>query len=169
MKKITCTLLFCLLPLAAQSAEQREYKARHGHWHTSKSTDPLDNLSTVYRADLEGVIQDGPLDKKKVHLTVRCQNKKARLMINWYKFLGEHTVAVSHAIDGEPADTSQWEVVGSKTTAALPVSPALFLQRMVDGNTLRVNVTPFRGHPLTALFYLDGAQKALEGISQDCH
>jgi len=166
VKKTTCTLLFCLLPLGQTLANNQ-----HPHiekWHVIKSTDPL-TLEPVYRAELDGLVQDEGRSKKKIRLIVRCQNKKAQLLINWHKFLGDESVAVSHAIDGEPSDTSLWEVIGERTTTSLPNATALFVQRMQDGRKLEVNVKPWRGQPINAVFHLDGAESALADISKDCH
>jgi len=166
MKKIACTLLFCLFLLTETFAASQQLT--RGHWRVSKSTDPLTS-EQIYRAVLDGWVQAKPRDKNKIRLTVRCQNKKAQLLINWYKFLGEKPVAVSHAIDGEPKDISIWDVIGSKTTTALPDSPALFMQRLQDGRKLEATVKPWRGEPINAVFQLNGAQSALADISKDCY
>jgi len=166
MKKTICTLWFCLLSLTEALASNGQPTG--GSWRVIHSTDPL-TLEPIYRAELDGWIEDGPRDKKKINLTVRCQNKKAQLLINWHKFLGEQAAAVSHAIDGEPSDTSAWDVIGNQTTTSLPSSTALFMQRMVDGRELKVGVKPWRGHQINAVFHLEGAQTALADIRKDCH
>jgi len=165
MKKTTCALLFCLLPLDETLANSPHPNSQE--WRVSKTTDPL-TLEQIYRAELDGLIQAGPHDKKKIRLIVRCQNKKAQLLINWNKFLGDESVAVSHAIDDEPSDTALWDVIGEKTTTSLPNNTALFMQRMQGGKKLAVHVKPWRGQPINAVFHLDGAESALANISKDC-
>jgi len=166
MKKTACTLLFCLYSLTETFAANQHSSG--GSWRVSKSTDPL-TLEQIYHAELDGWVQDNAPRKKKISLTVRCQNKKTQLLINWHKFLGKDSIAVSHAIDGDPKDTLEWNVIGSRTTTALPTSPALFVQRLQDGMKLEVDVKPWRGDTINAVFQLDGAQTALADISKDCH
>jgi len=169
MKKTTCALLFCLLPLS-DTLKASEEQAQNGHWRVIKGTD-LFTLEEIYRADLDGVIQGESRNKKKISLTVRCQKgKKAQLMINWHRFLGDKAVAVSHSIDGEPGKSLLWDVIGERTTTSLPAgSIALFMQRLQDGSTLDVHVAPWRGQPINAVFHLNGAESALADIRKDCH
>jgi len=168
MKKNTGALLLCLFSLTDTLANSQH--PGMGGWWVSKSTDPV-TLEQVYRAELDGLVQNKVRNPQAntIKLIVRCQNKKPQLLINWRKFLGDDEVTVSHAIDGEPSETSSWVIVGEKTTTSLTDSTALFVQRILDGKKLEVQVKPYRGLPINAVFQLDGAKNALADISKDCH
>jgi len=168
VKKTICAVLVCLFSLGQILAGSR-IQASEGGWRVSKSAAPV-SFEAIYRADLDALAEDDAQRSKRISLTVRCQNRKAQLLIYWRRFLGEQSVAVSHAIDGEPADSTLWDIVGGGSTSSLAeASVARFIRRMQDGRKLEVRVKPWRGHSVAAVFDLDGADSALADIRRDCN
>lgn len=165
------TRLACYDSLASDRGAAPETKStassEAGKWETLTRTDPLTDKS-IHLAILEADTGEGRF-RMKPSIVIRCQDNRTEMYINWNDFLGSSPISTTYRLDKEPAQRSGWSLSTDKKAAFFPGSPVPMLKKLINSSTFVANVTPYNESPVTAIFDVTGADKALADIRKGCN
>ena len=145
-----------------------------GGWRVSRSTNPLDDSTTVV-AVLNATEGVGGVIPEPISLIARCQSNTTEVYINWHDFLGDDELGnprstrkrVTYRFPPANAETETWGVsTDNDSTFVARAIP--FLHTVVESDRLVTQTTPYNEAPSTAIFDLTGARSALEPLAETC-
>ena len=136
-------------------------------WTIVSSTNPLDDSPTVVtsvaaKSGVSGVLSEP------VRLFVRCESNKTDVYIAWHDYLGsDSTVPVTVRFPPETARTESHGVSSDNTATFIPRSIP-FARSLLTSERLVVQTTPYNESPVTAVFELQGARRAVSLVAEAC-
>ena len=136
-------------------------------WTILNTTNPLDDSPTVIasiaaKSGVSGVLSEP------VRLSVRCESNKTDAYIAWHDYLGsDATVPVTVRFPPETARTESHSVSSDNTATFIPRSIP-FARSLLTSERLVVQTTPYNESPVTAVFELQGAERALSQVAEAC-
>lgn len=142
-------------------------------WILENTTNPLDDTPRVV-ARLKAVEGQGRLGGGgPVELYVRCQSGKVEVFIWWREFLGGSAVGrglveVTTRFDKEEPTTRKWNQSTDMQMTFVPVGAEGFAMKLTGRSRLVAMVTPVAANPVTAVFDLAGADRAVEAVRSAC-
>ena len=145
-----------------------------GGWRVNRSTNPLDDSTTVV-AVLNATEGVGGVGSEPISLIARCQSNMTEVYIDWHDFLGDDELGsprssrkrVTYRFPPADAETETWGVsTDNDSTFVARAIP--FLRAMVESEQLVMQTTPYNEAPSTAIFDLTGTRSALEPVAQTC-
>ena len=136
-------------------------------WRVSRSTNPLDDSTTV-AALLDAVQGTGGLFREEpVRLIARCRSNRTEAYIVWHDFLGLDDQRVTYRFPPAAAQTESWGLsTDNDSTFVRRAIP--FLRIAAESARLVVQTVPYGEAPVTAIFNLAGAENALAQIAETC-
>ena len=145
-----------------------------GGWRVSRSTNPLDDSTTVV-AVLDATEGVGGIIPEPISLIARCQSNTTEVYINWHDFLGDDELGtprssrkrVTYRFPPADAETEMWSV-STDNDSTFVASAIPFLRTMVDSDRLVAQTTPYNEAPSTAIFALTGVADALAPVAETC-
>jgi len=138
-----------------------------GKWQTNTKTDPLTDKA-VYTAAVFADTAEGKFGKP-IGLFVRCKDNRTEMYVTWNSYLGRDEAMVTYRIDKEPAKASRWGLSTDNTATFFPGSPVPTLKKLANSSSFVANLTPYNDNPITAVFDMTGADKALADIRKGCN
>ena len=160
---------------APEPEPEAEPEPETGGWRVSRSTNALDDSTTVV-AVLNATEGVGGIMPEPISLIARCQSNTTEVYINWYDFLGDDDLGnprssrkrVTYRFPPADAETEMWGVsTDNDSTFVARAIP--FLRTMVESDRLVAQTTPYNEAPSTAIFDLTGARSALEPLAETCN
>jgi type VI secretion system protein VasI len=138
-----------------------------GKWSIKAKEDPIDD-SQIIQLQLESDSGRARFGKKPM-LIVYCQSKAPYLAIWWHDYIGLDNSQVTTRIDREKPTTMSWPI-SNTGDATLLQEPALagFVQRLLNGEQLAVEVAPVSSPRITATFDITGLRDAIKPYSNVC-
>jgi type VI secretion system protein VasI len=136
-----------------------------GRWKTSTDKDPLTD-KIIYYAQLTASEGRGKYGDR-IDLLFRCKNGEIDAYVNWSTFLSTSSISVTSRIDKNPAKESSWSLSTDYKASFIP-QPEETLEKFIGASSFVVNVTPYSENPITAIFNITGAEKALSDIRRSC-
>jgi hypothetical protein len=143
-----------------------------GDWITDTDRDPIDD-SAVITASLiaeSGAAKFG----EPVMLVARCGSNKTELYALWHEYVGDDSNSVYEEfknvevrVGDDPARTERWTVSTDKQ-ATFAGSAVSLLKEMSGKKKLVLRTTPYGENPITAIFDLEGFEKAVKPIAKEC-
>ena len=136
-------------------------------WTILSTTNPLDDSPTVVasiaaKSGVSGVLSEP------VRLFVRCESNKTDAYVAWHDYLGsDATVPVTVRFPPETARTELHGVSSDNTATFIPRSIP-FARSLLTSERLVVQTTPYNESPVTAIFELQGAQRAVSQVAEAC-
>ena len=136
-------------------------------WRVSRSTNPLDDSTTVV-AVLDAAQGAGGLFRNEpVRLIARCRSNRTEAYIVWHDYLGLDDQRVTYRFPPAQARTETWGLsTDNDSTFVRRAIP--FLRTAAENTRLVVQTTPYSESPTTAIFNLAGASDALAQIAETC-
>ncbi|ALO46595.1 hypothetical protein PS2015_1953 [Pseudohongiella spirulinae] len=135
-----------------------------GKWRVSKSTNPLDDSSTVV-AVLTATSGAG-IYGDPVTLVVRCRSNETEFYIDWNSYMTD-SVRVTTRVGSADAISAQWSASSDKESSfsrrAIPL-----LKEMLEATRFIAQATPYNQNPITAIFETSGMPNAISGIREEC-
>ena len=135
-------------------------------WLMFEEVNPLDDTKTIsLLREAEGSSEqwgDVP------YLVVRCKSKQTELYIIWHDYLGSNTRIVTR-VGNHRAQTVNWGVSTDGTASFYPHSPISFIKDLNSSDRFVAQATPFNKTPVTAVFDLQGLNKAIKPLQKNCH
>jgi type VI secretion system protein VasI len=139
--------------------------ASKGRWRTSSDKDPLTD-KVIHYAQLTASEGRGKYGDR-IDLLFRCRNGEIDAYVNWATFLSTSAIPVTSRIDKNPAEVSSWSLSTDYKASFIP-QPEEALEKFMGASNYIVNITPYRESPITAIFNIAGAEKALADIRKSC-
>ena len=160
--------------MAPAPAPAPEPEPDTGGWRVSRSTNPLDDSTTVV-AVLNATEGTGGIVSEPISLIARCQSNTTEVYINWHDFLGDDELGnprssrkrVTYRFPPADAETEMW-AVSTDNDSTFVARAIPFLRRMVESERLVAQITPYNESPSTGIFDLTGARSALEPLAETC-
>lgn len=147
--------------LAPQSNKETK---KAGKWVVTTTTSPIDDSKTVIcNLQADATVNVG---RKTIHptLTIRFMENELSAYINYGIFLGSDTLAVTHRIDRNQAETTNWGVSTNREAAFYGGNIGDFISQIEKAETLIVRLTPYGESPVTVTFTPSGFEKGREAI-----
>lgn len=142
-----------------------------GRWTMSRSTNPLDDTTTVvaFLTATQGTSKWGDA----VQLYARCRSNVTELYVDWGDYLGHddyrsETKRVSVRVGQSPAKDQQWSVSTDGKATFAPGWAGDLLKRLVSADQLVLQTVPYSESPTTAVFDLTGARAAIRQVADAC-
>lgn len=157
----------------AASGEIGETEAPPASWSVETTSNPLDDTPRVV-ARLKAVEGQGRFGGGgPVELYVRCQSGKLEVFIWWREFLGGSAIGgglveVTTRFDKEEPTTRKWNQSTDMQMTFVPVGAEGFAMKLTGRSRLVTMVTPVAANPVTAVFDLAGADRAVEAVRSAC-
>jgi hypothetical protein len=143
------------LPAAGLRAQQVADGTRVGSFVYWSAKDPMDDH------DVSFVVVDASEGLVPPQLAWRCGEAGAYLLyLSQVPITRDSVVEVTYRFDQAPAQQSQW-VVTAGYAWATTVDANYFTTTAREARTLAMRVTTSRGEQVTAVFSLDGADRAM--------
>jgi|AntAceMinimDraft_17_1070374.scaffolds.fasta_scaffold56930_3 hypothetical protein len=162
MKRNISILLIVLLAcitLTAFTAEDVFEEGSVGKWICDTRIDPIDDTTMIgFMLECEDDTSRSPV------LVLRWDDGETDLVINWNNYLSDNT-RVTYRLDKEKAVTRTW--VGSANDTATFYSrkstdTIKLIRKLMETNTLAVQITPYGEGPTVAVFDTRGLRNAIE-------
>lgn len=143
-----------------------------GGWMTNTDRDPIDD-SAVITAMLTAESGQAKFGEP-VTLVARCGSNKTELYALWHEYVGDDSndvydeyKNVEVRVGDAPARTERWSVSTDKQ-ATFAGSAVSLLKEMSGKKKLALRTTPYGENPITAIFSLEGFEKAIAPIAKEC-
>jgi hypothetical protein len=143
-----------------------------GGWITNTDRDPIDD-SAVITAMLTAESGQAKFGEP-VTLVARCGSNKTELYALWHEYVGDDSndvydeyKKVEVRVGDAPARTERWNVSTDKQ-ATFAGSAVSLLKEMGGKKKLALRTTPYGENPITAIFNLEGFEKAVAPIAKEC-
>ena len=137
-----------------------------GKWDTRIETNPLDDTKTVILA-VEAADLSSPQEPP-VQLLLRCTLNKTDIIIQWGKLLDVRGTSVSTRMGQAAPQTEPWNLSTDTKSTFYTGDKNLFINDLVATNRFIAQTTPLGENPLTAIFDVNGLDKAIEPARQIC-
>jgi type VI secretion system protein VasI len=135
-----------------------------GKWRTEKSTNVLDDSTTVVlllTAD-QGASKFGD----KITLVARCQSNKTETYIRWGEYIAEAPSVVTR-VDSGNALPRYWDV-SADNKSTFHRNPIDFLKSLLGSERLVAQMAPYNENPRTAVFDTKGLDAAIYPLRVAC-
>lgn len=152
--------------LAPATTQTSQVAPDPGDWKSYRSTNPEDGR-TAYIATLKAGASSSS-EGQAAELWVRCDGGKMEMFVDWNYFLGSSQADVTFRLLNEPPRTSVWTNSTDGRATFFPDAAVPYLMRMANSPSWSVEVTPFGGSPIKAVFDLKGAGVAFREIRANC-
>lgn len=157
---------------ASASGNSSTPGADQGNWVTNTDRDPIDD-SAVITATL--IAESGQAKfGEPVALVACCGSNKTELYALWNEYVGDDSNDVYNEyknvevrVGDAPARTERWSVSTNKQ-ATFASSAVSLLKEMSGKKKLALRTTPYGENPITAIFNLEGFEKAIGPIAKEC-
>lgn len=130
-----------------------------GKWVCDTVIDPIDDTTMIiFALKCESATSKSPV------LALGWDDGKTKLIINWNNYLSDNT-RVTYRFDKEKAVTRTWVGSVSKTTtfySRKSKDTIKFIQKLMEVDTLTVQITPYNEGPTTAVFDVRGLKNVVE-------
>ena len=161
-------------PAPPEPEPEPEPEPDTGGWRVSRSTNPLDDSTTVV-AVLNATEGVGGIGFEAISLIARCQSDTTDVYINWHDFLGDDELGnprssrkrVTYRFPPADAETEMWGV-STDNDSTFVAGAIPFLRTMVESDRLVAQTTPYNESPSTAIFDLTGVGDALAPLAETC-
>ncbi len=139
-----------------------------GGWILGTGTTPSATLLAEENRDRRG----GP-----VRLTVRCQNRRTEVFVDWGEYLNDEQPTVTTRLDSSAPSTYRWTRSSDKlgsvyspsgTKNAREQRVAEFARQLLYARKLSARVIPRGTSAVTAVFDLSGVAEALRPVREAC-
>lgn len=138
---------------------------KEGRWRASVEKDPLDDSKTTH---LFLVADSGANYKNdRPSLNIRCSSKKQELFINWNTFVASDFSTIKMRID-EKESFQEDMSMSSNNEATFTYYADKYIKQLRAGKKFVAQVVPFGANPITAIFSLNGLDKALRRVENEC-
>ncbi|KFC00953.1 hypothetical protein GTGU_03609 [Trabulsiella guamensis ATCC 49490] len=146
-----------------------------GKWQITKETSIVDDSENVYislPANESIRLQFG--ESVTPVLSIRCQEKKTDLLINWDTYLGSHEKQVLYRLDKQNEqktkwNISKWDILNDSKAVFYHGNPIEFIQSLAKASKLLAMVKPYNDKSVSATFDLAGLPEALKSIQDACN
>lgn len=150
------------------------YGSKNETWHSSSSTNPLDDSKIVVATgDADVDLTTGT--EKTIKLTIRCQSGKTEMWIAWDDYLGDDSndiynewKMVTVRVGTEKARNERWDLSTDGVATFAPGSPIPLIRQMTKSEQIVFKTIPYSANPVVATFKLDGFGKAVEPVAKQC-
>ncbi len=139
-----------------------------GGWILGTGTTP----SATLRAEEDRDRRGGP-----VRLTVRCQNRRTEVFVDWGEYLNDEQPTVTTRLDSSAPSTFRWTRSSDKlgsvyspsgTKKAREQKVAEFARQLLYAKKISARVIPRGTSAVTAVFDLSGVAEALRPVREAC-
>jgi len=137
-----------------------------GKWVCDTRIDPIDDTTTIaFGLECEDTTSSSPM------LALLWDDGTTLLAIAWKNYLSDNT-RVTYRLDNEKAVTKTW--IGSKGKTSTYYSrksedTIKFIQKLMEADTLAVQITPYNEGPTTAVFDIRGLRNVVEEFNDILH
>lgn len=151
-------------PRAPKAGEPSDY------WHVTEKTDPLTDevvVTIMARGTSTG--------RRPVVFVARCTKGRTEAYVAFNDYLGddvdgpyEEGKTVTYRVGTAEPRTNTWSLSTDKKAAFFPGRGGEFLARMLKGDRLVVQTTPYNENPVTAIFDTTKLPETLQGLADTC-
>lgn len=156
--------LVCYDKISGRSKPNKK-SFKEGRWRVSLEKDPLDDSQTTHLF----LVSDSGSNYKndKPVLNVRCMGKKQELYINWDTFVASDYASIKMRIDDKEPFQEDMNM-STNNEATFTQYADKYIKELRVGKKFVAQVVPFGANPITAIFSLNGLDKALRRVENEC-
>jgi type VI secretion system protein VasI len=128
-----------------------------GKWAVSTKVNPIDDSQVilfVLTADSGEGVYGGP-----IVLVIRYNNQETEVYINWSSYMGRDAY-VTLRVGQETAQQDEWMMSSDSKATFYPGNTIELIKRMLTGDKLVAQSTPYSENPITAIFDIKGLKNA---------
>lgn len=141
-----------------------------GEWKIGTTIDPLDDsIKTLMVIESDGPAATRSFFSEHFHkFVIKCHNKTLSAWITWDHQNHIEDPTVTYRIGDDPAQTEVWHKSVAGRATFYPGDALLFIEKLIQANTLAARIKSNSGEKITAIFNMNGLQDVVEPIRSRC-
>ena len=138
------------------------------NWRARAEVSALDDsINVVLINQSINTIPDRFGRQNHAQLSLRCQEGRTEVLINWGQFITTQSARVTTRLGAGEAQTSEWNM-SSNHEATFHRRPIDHIRELLEANEVLYQVTPHGQNPVRASFELYGLADEIDTLRQSC-